>query len=355
MVIGIDARLWNETGVGRYIRSLFKYLPKNQKFVWFFNEKEFTSLEMPGAWKKVLAKPHWHTISEQFIMPVLFYRERLDLVHVPYVNFPLFYFGKTISTIHDLIPDHYKTGKVTTLPWWFYIIKKIGYHFLVWMATKRAIKILTLSYDAKNEIIDHYHTRADKIIAIHEAGDLEEVPKLGPALTKKPYLLYVGNAHPHKNVEALIKAAEILKIKLVLVGSDSFFYPRLPKSKYVETIGLVLNSKIADWYRHAAALVTASKMEGFGIPPLEAMSVGCPAIVSDIPVFHEVYGDAAIYFNQNDPQDIAKVIKETLANKKLLKEMIEKGYSQVAKYSWKKCVKETHEVYESCLSLRSGK
>lgn len=166
-------------------------------------------------------------------------------------------------------------------------------------------------------------------------------------MSKEPYLLYVGNAHPHKNVENLIKAAEILKLKLVLVGNDEFFYPRLPKSKYVEVVGSVPNSQIAHWYRHATALVTASKMEGFGIPPLEAMSVGCPAIVSDIPVFHEVYGDAAVYFNQNDPQNIAEVIKKTISNKKLLSEMIKKGHSQAAKYSWQKMVKETYKIYIS--------
>lgn len=174
-------------------------------------------------------------------------------------------------------------------------------------------------------------------------------------MLKKPYLLYVGNAHPHKNVENLIKAAEILKIKLAIVGYDNFFQSRLPKSKYVEVVGEVPNSKIADWFRHAEALVTASKMEGFGIPPLEAMSVGCLAIVSDIPVFHEVYGDAAVYFNHNDPKNIAKVIRETLDNKNLIKEMIKRGYAQVKKYSWEKCVFETYKVYESCFSLRSNK
>lgn len=172
-------------------------------------------------------------------------------------------------------------------------------------------------------------------------------------MLKKPYILYVGNAHPHKNVESLIKAAEILKMKLILVGNDKFFYPRLPKSKYIEVVGEVPNNQIADWYKGAKALVTASKMEGFGIPPLEAMSVGCPAIVSDIPVFHEVYGDAAVYFNQNDPQDIARVIAKTLVDKKLIKEMIKKGYARAAKYSWKRCVQETFEIYESILSFRT--
>lgn len=167
----------------------------------------------------------------------------------------------------------------------------------------------------------------------------------------KKYILYVGNAHPHKNVETLIKVAEILKMKLVLIGNDKFFYPRLPKSKYAKVVGEVPNTKIADWYKHASALVTASKMEGFGIPPLEAMSVGCPAIVSDIPVFHEVYGDAAVYFNQNDPKNIARVIKKTLGDVRGLREMVKRGYKQVAKYSWEKLVKETAKIYEDCISI----
>lgn len=348
MKIGIDARLWNETGVGRYIRSLFAYLPKNQEFVWFFGEKEYQTIEMPSPkWKKVLTPIHWHTFKEQLLMPFFFYREQLDLLHVPYVNFPVFYFGKTVVTIHDLIPDHYRTGKVTTLPWWFFNIKNIAYHFLIWAATRRAQKVFTLSNDAKKEIINHYKVSPSKIIAIRESGKLEDNSKPGSAPTKSPYLLYVGNAHPHKNVENLIKAAEILKMKLVLLGNDDFFYPRLPRSKYVETVGFVPNNKIADWFRHASALVTASKMEGFGIPPLEAMSVGCPAIVSDIPVFHEVYGDAAVYFNHLDPQNIAEVISKTIKDKKLMQKMIALGHKKADSYSWEKLVKETSKVYYS--------
>ena len=120
MRIGIDARLWNETGVGRYIRALFRYLPHDQEFVWFLNSPTFETLEIPKNWKKVKCNVHWHTISEQIVMPYLFYKENLDLLHVPYVNFPMFYFKKTFSTIHDLIPDHYRTGRVSTLPWWFF-------------------------------------------------------------------------------------------------------------------------------------------------------------------------------------------------------------------------------------------
>ncbi|MCL4397613.1 glycosyltransferase family 4 protein [Patescibacteria group bacterium] len=359
MRIGIDARLWNETGVGRYIRSIFKYLPeidKENEYVWFFSKKEFEAVEMPSPkWKKVLADVHWHTLREQLLLPWIFSREKLDLLHFPYFSFPILYPGKFVITIHDLIFDHYKTGKWSTLPGWLYVIKKTGYHLVNWVSVFRAERIFTLSNDAKSEIVKHYKADPDKISVIYESGALEGTSKPGKPLTVKPYLLYVGNAHPHKNVETLIKAAEILKMKLVLVGNDKFFYPRLPKSKYVEVIGEVPNSRLADWYRHASAFVTSSKMEGFGIPPLEAMSVGCPAIVSDIPVFHEVYGDAAVYFNQNDPKDIARVIKETLKDKEKLKELTDRGYKRAKSYSWERCVKETRKIYESSSSLRSDK
>lgn len=355
MRIGIDGRLWNETGVGRYIRSLFKYLPKDQEYIWFLGKKEFETLELPSPkWKKVLADVHWHTFAEQLILPFIYLRENLDLLHFPYFTFPILYPKKFVVTIHDLIFDHYKTGKTSSLPIWFYLIKKIGYHLVNFVSVRRAAKIFTLSQDAKRELIDHYQADPAKVFVTYESGNLENSKvKSDQAKKFQPYLLYVGNAHPHKNVKTLIKAAEIMKFRLVLVGNDNFFYPRLPKSKFVEVIGNVENNEIAAWYHFASALVTASKMEGFGIPPLEAMSVGCPAIVSNISVFHEIYGDAAIYFDQNDPKDIAKVVLETLSDKQKIKDQVARGYQQAAKYSWQKCVRETQKIYESCLSLRS--
>lgn len=365
MRIGIDGRLWNETGVGRYVRSLFKYLSeldKTNEYIWFLGRKEFDALEMPSPkWKKALADVHWHTLAEQLILPLIFLREDLDLLHFPYFTFPILYPKRFVVTIHDLIFDHYKTGKTSTLPPWFYALKKFGYHLVNWVSVHRAAKIFTLSQDAKNELVDHYKANPGKVVVTYESGALEDAKiKSNRPKQFQPYILYVGNAHPHKNVEALIQAVKIIhgtdpKLKLVLVGNDNFFYPRLPKSKCVELIGAVPNTEIAAWYHFASALVTASKMEGFGIPPLEAMSMGCPAIVSDIPVFHEVYDDAAVYFNQNDPRDIARVILTTLADKKLVEVQVAKGHRQAAKYSWRRTVEQTHRIYESCLSLRSDK
>lgn len=373
MKIGIDARLWNETGVGRYIRSLFKhlsYLDKENEYVWFFRKKEFTEINLLNPkWRKVKADIHWHTLSEQLFLPWIFYKEKLDLLHFPYFSFPIFYPGKFVITIHDLIFDHYKTGKASTLPAWFYLIKRTGYQVVLWSAVRRAKAVFTLSSDAKSEIIDHYKVNPGKIVVTYESGAIEDARKNFTGAKFKdirklqPYLLYIGNVHPHKNVESLVLAMkEIGKIrkdlKLVLVGSDRFFYPRLERfikregrQNQVVMIGAVDNTQIAAWYHFAEALVTASKMEGFGIPPLEAMSLGCPVIVSDIPIFHEVYGDAAIYFDQNDPSQMAKVILSSLADKRLLEEQIKKGYKRALMYSWQKMAEETLEVYvrSACL------
>lgn len=373
MRIGIDCRLWNETGVGRYIRSLVKYLPeldnKNQ-YVLFVQSKDeeyiknqILNIKNKDKWKVVRVDVHWHSISEQLILPWIFKKEKLDLLHFPYFSFPIFYPGKFVVTIHDLIFDHYKTGKTSTLPFWFYLIKKMGYFGVLKTSVLRASAILTLSNDAKNEIIAHYSADPSKIHVIYESGALEDTRRdfSGKEFDKiknlQPYLLYVGNAHPHKNVESLVLAMkEIAKkredLKLVLVGSDKFFYPRLENfineqnlADKIKIIGEVNNSEIAGWYKFAKALVTASKMEGFGIPPLEAMSVGCPAIVSNIPVFHEVYNDAAVYFEQNNPENIADKILETLEDKNKIKELIKKGYQLAASYSWKKMAVETLNVF----------
>ncbi len=373
MKIGIDARLWNETGVGRYIRSLFKYLPlldKENDYIWFFRNREYREIALPlNNWKKVLADVRWHSLSEQFILPWIFYKEKLDLLHFPYFSFPIIYPGKFVVTIHDLIFDHHKTGKTSTLPPIWYALKKIGYHLIVWTSIKRAEKIITLSNDAKKEIIDHYDADSKKIIVTYESGTLEDT-KTDFSLAKfkkiqklQPYLLYVGNAHPHKNVEALLEAIEVIKNKekdwkLVLIGSDKFFYPRLVSyikkkklEKAVRIVGEVPNREIAVWYYFAKGFVTASKMEGFGIPPLEAMSMGCPAIVSDIPVFHEIYAEGATYFNQNNPENIAQIVLNTLKNKQLVDQLIKRGHYKAKEYSWEKMVSETITIYESCTRL----
>src|SRR3989344_5912882 len=117
MKIGIDARLINETGVGRYIRNLINVLARIDRINSYIVFVRDDSWNPPNErWEKRIIDIPWHSISEQLIFPWLLIKEHLDLVHIPYFNVPIFYPGKFVVTIHDLTILHFDTGKATTLP-----------------------------------------------------------------------------------------------------------------------------------------------------------------------------------------------------------------------------------------------
>lgn len=175
---------------------------------------------------------------------------------------------------------------------------------------------------------------------------------LSPMNLPKDYALYIGNAYPHKNLEFLIKSWDKIALPLVLAGGRSVFYDRLKKPIKNPNIILVGHVENLDQlFKNSKIFVFPTLMEGFGLPPLEAMKHGVPVLCSDIPVLHEVLGDAAIYFNPKDPIDLKKKLVYALANRKKL---IAAGKVQVKKYSWEKMARETLKVYESCASIRQG-
>lgn len=172
MKIGIDARLINETGVGRYIRNLIAELGQidtKNSYVVFLRKQAYDGFELPNTrWKKQLADVPWHSIAEQLFMPAIFYREKLDLVHVPYFNVPLFYFGKFIVTIHDLTILHFDTGKASTLPYLFYKARRLGYYISLLKAIFWSEKVIAVSKTTKQEILDHFDVSAEHIEVIYE-------------------------------------------------------------------------------------------------------------------------------------------------------------------------------------------
>lgn len=344
MRIGIDARLIEETGVGRYIRNLIielGKLDKTNEYVVFLRKKSF-DMELPDRWEKRIADVHWHTMSEQFVMPRLFLDARLDLVHIPYHNPPIFYPGRMVVTIHDLTILHFDTGKATTLPMPLYKLKRFGYWSELMVGLRSAKSIIAVSESTKREIIDHFRVDPNKIVVTYEAADVAK--SRGKRIVEGEYILYVGNAYPHKNLEALL---ESWNGRIVLATPDDYFSSKLPKQKNVVKFGSANTRELANLYTHAAALVFPSLMEGFGLPGLEAMALGTPVVCSDIPVFREVYGDAVLRFDPNNPNDMTQKIQEVLQNKTLRSDLIEKGKRQATKYSWRRMAEQTLKIYMS--------
>jgi len=374
MRIGIDARLWEQTGVGRYIKNLCLNLQKIDKkndYVLFIRKEDLESVKKElknPKWSIVEANIKWHSVAEQVELPLLLNKEKLDLVHFPYFSVPISYRKPYVVTIHDLIINHFSTGEASTLAYPLYLGKRLSYKFVVKHAAKRARRIIVPSDATKEEIIDHLKISAKKINIIPEAAEIQvksqklsirQAQDKSQSLGK--YFLYVGNAYPHKNLASLIYAfnkisKEYKELKLILVGQKDYFYKKLEQenalSDKIIFYGKASDSELANLYANAIALVMPSLMEGFGLPVLEAMSLRCLAVCSDIPSFREVAANSAVYFKPEDANDIKETMKSVYVNnEKYRQEKLEMGFKRAQKYSWKKAAEETLNVYESSVNV----
>ena len=368
MKIGIDARLWGQTGVGRYTRNLIINLQEIDKknfytiFVTKNDEKDVAGILINKNWKTVRANSRWHSIDEQIGFPKKIEKEHLDLMHFPYFSIPVLYKKPYVVTIHDLILHHFSTGKASTLPLWLYGFKIIAYRVVINSAARNSKKIISVSNSTKKEIVDHLRVSPEKIEVIYEAAD-DLRTSSNEKINIENYFLFVGNVYPHKNVEKMIKAFNTLSqkvdIKLVFAGKDDFFYKRLRKKmRKMEEKGLVhfifdaTDKKLASLYKNAIALIRPSLMEGFSLPPLEAMENNCLVVASDISVHREIFGDNIIYFDPTNVYDIVSKMQEVLSLPKDKKEKMQKSAKlRAQEFSWKATAQRTLEVYESSLGV----
>ncbi len=370
MRIGIDARLYSQTGVGRYIRNLLWTLAKINKsdeFYIYLNNPEYNDFREPSPkWHKVLLDLPWHSMREQIIIPVRFMQDKLDVAHFPYFNVPIFYPGKYLLTIHDLIVDHYDTGRASTLPPVLYKLKRLGYHIVTKIGFRRASFITVISQTTKREVEDHYG-KNKPILLTYDALDSHFTELVKTHKPKKYYdfdfILYVGNAYPHKNLERLVEAFVLIKkdkkVKLILAGNDEFFYPRL--KKHVEKRGLqddiiffgnANDEQLIGLYYFAKCLVFPSLMEGFGLPNLEALVCNILPVVSDIPVFREIWGNLLPMFDPYDEKSLAKAILSVLSlPTSEYKTKVVRARKVMAKFSWRGTGRETLKLYEKIARL----
>src|SRR3989344_566153 len=380
MRIGIDARLWNESGVGRYVRNLVEQLQlidHENKYVLFVGSKDYENVKCQMSnvkWRLVKADIGWHTLEEQLKFPLIINKENLDLMHFPYFSVPIIYNKPYVVTIHDLILHHFPTGLASTLPRYLYRLKLLGYKFVIKKAAQNAKKIITVSNATRDEIIDHLKIEPSKVVVTYEGVndkirnpniEIRNKSKIINTKTKNvdQYFLYVGNAYPHKNLDRLLEAFSILchpehsegshDIRLIFVGKEDYFYKRLKEKvkkvnleKSVLFYGEVSDEELVELYKNAKALIVPSLMEGFGLPGLEAMANKCLVLSSDIPSLREVYGNAAVYFNPNDVLDMEKKMIEVLGSK-VGHDFVGHGLERTKMFSWEKMAKETLRIYES--------
>jgi len=370
MRIGIDARFYGgeqSKGLGRYTQKLIEGLAAIDQvndYVIFLQAEEFRKWDIKNLrFKPVLAPYRWYSIKEQLFMPALIYRHKVDLMHFPHFNLPLLYYGRFVVTIHDLVISHFPTQRATTLAPWLYTIKQLAYKLVIRQAAQRAEKIITISQYSKKDIIDYFKISSDKIIITYEGAGGETAASARPEILsryqiKPPYLLYVGNAYPHKNLEVLLKVAQKLKSEkqlnwqMVFVGKEDYFYTRLKQRAWLLDVqdkicftGFIPDRHLTDIYAGALAYIFPSKYEGFGLPPLEAMAHGVPVLAARASCLPEILESAALYF---DPDDVYGIIKQLIllnSDPAVREKIINAGKKQIKKYSWLKMAQETYQIY----------
>lgn len=362
--IVIDGRI-RRSSTGRYMDRLITHLQKIDHF------NRYTILVHPDdPWK--MDASNFHTLPcpfpqfsfnpfDQIRFAWQLYRLKADLVHFTMTQQPLLYFGKIVTTTHDL--TMFRFVKRGTTPAAIYHLKLRLYYFLMWLSHRKSKYILVPTHTTAKEVATFQPFTKKKLVVTYEAAAVTAVVKpQKPATVNGTFIMYVGTAFPHKNLHTLVDAFEIIhaqkpNLNLVLVGKAEKHYEELASYiKHKKSAGnVILTGFVPDeelrWlFEHASCYVFTSLSEGFGLPPLDAMSNNLPVVSSNASVMPEVYGKAAHYCNAHDPNDVAQKVLEVLDQPKLRDQLIKAGKEQVKKYSWHTMAEETLTVYEAALN-----
>lgn len=381
MHVGIDARFFgpSSSGLGRYTAELIDNLlalDANVRLTLFLRPEGYHVYANHPQVTRVLFPYRWYTLTEQLRFPPVLRRAQADVLHFPHFNVSVFSPQPFVVTVHDLILHDFPTERASTLSRTQYWLKRKAYHVVIRRAIERAARIITISEYSKQNLLRHFPISPRRVTVTYEgasdiaspASEQADQAVVAKYHLQPGYVLYVGNAYPHKNLEMLLRAwvrvrAANPRLVLVVAGKDDYFRQRLQAfaasldlepGREVVFPGFVPDADLGAFYRGAGLYVFPSLSEGFGLPGLEAMRCGLPVASSRSSCLPEVFGDAAVYFDPKRPDDMARVIVETLASPRQLAELRARGFVQVKKYSWRRLASETLAVYRSVVEVTNG-
>lgn len=370
MKILIDGRGINKTGIGRYIHNTLRELlliDKKNDYELLIRPEDRAGLKLSAPNLELVdADAKWFGAKEQTALINIINTRKPDLVHFTNFNFPVAYKGKFVITIHDLTLLHFKNLRSSVAERMYYLLKEqIMRNVVLKQGIGRARAVLVPTEYVKEDVVKTFRVRRNKVVTTHEAVGKDFAPprfNLPKAGINKPFLLYIGNAYPHKNLERMIMAfgrlitKYMLDYQLVIAGKKDSFHNALEQAVVeaklqdrVVFTGYVTDAQLASLYNSASLYVFPSLSEGFGLPPLEAMAHGLPVASSKATCLPEVLGDAAVYFDPKSIASMSRVMLSVLTDPKLSSKLTNLGYRQVKKYSWKKTAQETLDVYERVL------
>ncbi len=386
MRIGIDCRtilnpgFGEQAGIGHYTYYLVKNLlaiDRNEEYVLFFDNRisDLAVKRVIGNNKNVKVrffpfyqyKYYLPFTYSQMLVSAFISREKLDLYHSLANTIPLMYKGLSVVTVHDLaIYQHHD---------WFpsnFMSRQIfSTKVLVPKSIRKAARVIAVSQNTKDDIVKLFKIPAKKITVIYE-GVVTDHSIIVPdkkVLKKKfeiqdNYFLFVGTIEPRKNLVVLLRAFHGLlnrqrlnqknknPLQLVLAGGRGWKYKEVFKT--IKKLKLDQSVRYLDYVEHsdkiglmqnALCFVFPSLYEGFGLPALEAMSLGAPVITSNVSSLPEVTGSAALLVNPASVTDLVKAMEKVIGDRQLREKMGQEGREQAKKFSWRKAAEETLAIY----------
>lgn len=369
MRIGIDARMayYTEAGIGQYIRRLVQGLARfngSEEFVLFQSRKDAAVMANTRRFqRRNLWTPSHHRL-EQWVLPIEIALTSVDLLHSPDFVPPFWRNTRSVITIHDLHFLRYPQ---------FLTQDAARYYGQIDEAVHRTDHIIAVSDSTRQDTMNLLGVSADHVTVIYEAADPAFQPIDDPQILAQvrrkynlpeTFVLFVSTIEPRKNIPTLLRAQRILLDRhgplapLVIAGKRGWLFEEvfalvaeLNLEKDVRFVGRVPQDDLVLLYNAATVHVHPAFYEGFGLPPLEAMAVGTPTIVSDVSSLPEVVGDAGWLVPPEDVEGWAAAIGRLLADADLRADYRRRGFKQAGKFSLARMAEETLAVYRQVAQL----
>ncbi len=349
MKIGIDASralIKQRTGIEecayQTIKNLRKPLGDHEVFLYVKDNGENSfDFDLPKKWKMQVVPFNyfWTQIGlswEMLMRPV-------DVLFIPAHTVPFVHPRRTVVTVHGLEYEHCPEGYSLYSRWF--------HHFFVTRSCRWAKKIISVSQNTKKDLVRMYKTQKEKIVVVYNGFNVKiEHSKFSVKKSFSKYILYIGRLEERKNIKNIISAFEILKREynykgeLLLAGKPGYGYEEIEKKinesefeKDIKRLGFISEKDKSKLLAEAEIFMFPSLCEGFGIPILEAQSVGVPVVTSNFGPMDEIVGNDEVLTTPTQPEHIAKVAQKILSDRNKYNDVVKKGLENTKRFSWEKC------------------